>query len=139
MNLESPKVTVQKSSKEMFDYLSKIENFENIMPENIEKFEADENSFLFALRGMPEIKLKLQEQEAPKKLVLGSVSDKFPFTLTANIEEKSENSSDVQLLFMLACSDSIFDINKEPNNGRGPVDFAVSFGRKDKTDRKSVV
>ncbi|MCK5677546.1 MAG: SRPBCC family protein [Flavobacteriaceae bacterium] len=99
MNLESPKVTVQKSSKEMFDYLSKIENFENIMPENIEKFEADENSFLFALKGMPEIKLKLQEQEAPKKLVLGSVSDKFPFTLTANIEEKSENSSDVQLLF----------------------------------------
>lgn len=99
MNLESPKVTVQKSSKEMFDYLSKIENFEHIMPENIEKFEADENSFLFALKGMPEIKLKLQEQEAPKKLVLGSVSDKFPFTLTANIEEKSENSSDVQLLF----------------------------------------
>ncbi len=99
MNLESPKVTVQKSSKEMFDYLSKIENFEHIMPENIEKFEADENSFLFALKGMPEIKLKLQEQEAPKKLVLGSVSDKFPFTLTANIEEKSKNSSDVQLLF----------------------------------------
>jgi len=99
MNLESPKVTVQKSSKEVFDYLSKIENFEHIMPENIEKFEADENSFLFALKGMPEIKLKLQEQEAPKKLVLGSVSDKFPFTLTANIEEKSDNSSNVQLLF----------------------------------------
>ncbi len=99
MNLESPKVTVQKSNKEMFDYLSKIENFEHIMPENIEKFKADENSFLFALKGMPEIKLKLQEQETPKKLVLGSVSDKFPFTLTANIEEKSKNSSDVQLLF----------------------------------------
>lgn len=99
MNLESPKVTVQKSSKELFDYLSKIENFEHIMPENIEKFEADADSFLFALKGMPEIKLKLQEQEAPKKLVLGSVSDKFPFTLTANIEEQSENSSDVQLCF----------------------------------------
>ncbi len=99
MNLESPKVTVKKSSKDIFDYLSKIENFEQIMPENIDKFEADENSFKFALKGMPEIKLKLQEQEEPKKIVLGSVSDKFPFTLTANIDEKSDDSSEVQLVF----------------------------------------
>jgi len=99
MNLESPKVTVQKSSGELFEYLSKMENFEQIMPENIEKFEAKEDTFIFALKGMPEIKLKLQEQETPNKIVLGSVSDKFPFTLTANIDEKSETSSDVQLLF----------------------------------------
>ncbi len=99
MNLESPKVTVQKSSKELFDYLSKVENFEHIMPENIEKFEADKNSFLFALKGMPEIKLKMQESLDQNKIVLGSTSDKFPFTLTANIEDISENSSDVQLLF----------------------------------------
>jgi len=99
MNLESPKVTVQKSSKELFDYLSKVENFEHIMPENIEKFEAGENSFLFALKGMPEIKLKMQENPAQNKIVLGSTSDKFPFTLTANIEDISENSSGVQLLF----------------------------------------
>jgi len=99
MNLESPKVTVRKSSKELFDYLSKVENFEQIMPKNIEKFEAKEDAFIFALKGMPEIKLKMQEQEDPKKIVLGSVSDKFPFTLTANIDEKSKTSSDVQLLF----------------------------------------
>ncbi len=99
MNLESPKVTVQKSSSELFEYLSKMENFEQIMPENIEKFEAKGDAFIFALKGMPEIKLKLQEQETPNKIVLGSVSDKFPFTLTANIDEKSEKSSDVQLLF----------------------------------------
>lgn len=99
MNLESPKVTVKKSSKDIFDYLSKIENFEQIMPENIDKFEAGEDSFKFALKGMPEIKLKLQEQEAPKKIVLGSASDKFPFTLTANIDKKSDDSSEVQLVF----------------------------------------
>jgi carbon monoxide dehydrogenase subunit G len=99
MNLESPKVTVQKSSNELFDYLSNIKNFEHIMPESIEKFEADDNSFLFALKGMPEIKLKLQEKEAPKKIVLASASDKFLFTLTADIENESENSSNVQLLF----------------------------------------
>ncbi|MCF6222281.1 MAG: SRPBCC family protein [Flavobacteriaceae bacterium] len=99
MNLESPKVTVQKSSEEIFQYLSKVENFEYIMPENIDKFEAKDDAFIFALKGMPEIKLKLQEQLAPNKIVLGSTSDKFPFTLTANIEDNTTNSSDVQLLF----------------------------------------
>ncbi len=99
MNLESPKVTVQKSKEEIFDFLSKAENFKEIMPENIDKFEAAENSFLFALKGMPEIRLNLLEQEFTNKVVLGSASDKFPFTLTANIEEVSEDSSDVQLLF----------------------------------------
>ena len=99
MNLESPKVTVEKSSKEIFDYLSKVENFEHIMPSNIDKFEAGEASFLFALKGMPEIELKLEELDAPKKIVLGSANEKFPFSLTADIEETSDSSSDVQLLF----------------------------------------
>jgi len=43
--------------------------------------------------------LKMQEQEAPKKIVLGSTSDKFPFTLTADIENDTDSSSNVQLKF----------------------------------------
>jgi len=99
MNLTSPKVTVEKSSKEIFQYLSKVDNFEHIMPENIDKFKAGEGSFLFALKGMPEIELKMQEVEEPNKIVLGSANEKFPFSLTAAIEDKSESSCDVQLLF----------------------------------------
>jgi hypothetical protein len=114
MNLDSPKVTVQKSSSELFDYLSKIKNFEHIMPENTEKFQADENSFLFALKGMPEIKLKLQEKEAPKKIVFASASEKFPFTLTTKIDSNSENSSDVQLLFEGAFNPMVAMMVKKP-------------------------
>lgn len=99
MNLESPKVTVQKTSQEIFDFLSKVENFEDIMPENIDKFETSDDSFKFALKGMPEIRLKMQEQDAPKRIVLGSTSDKFPFTLTADIENDTDTSSNVQLKF----------------------------------------
>ena len=99
MNLESPKVTVQKSKEETFNFLSKAENFKDIMPENIDKFEATDNSFLFALKGMPEIRLNLLEQESTNKVVLGSASDKFPFTLTANIEDASSDASEVQLFF----------------------------------------
>jgi len=99
MNLESPKVTVQKSDKEIFDFLINIENFERIMPENTDKFEAGDNSFLFALKGMPDIRLNLHEKNEHDKIVLNSASDKFPFTLTGTIAKLNETSSEVQLVF----------------------------------------
>ena len=100
MNLDSPKVTVEKSAQYLFDSLTNVRNFETLMPENIAKFEVTgDDSFIFGLKGMPEIKLKMEEKLAPNKVVLGAASDKLPFTLTANIDSVSENSSDVQLAF----------------------------------------
>ncbi|MAP79720.1 MAG: orotate phosphoribosyltransferase [Aequorivita sp.] len=100
MKLESKKVTVQKSAPELCDYLSNVENFENLMPENISKFEViRENAFVFGLKGMPEIALEIKEVDKPNKVVLGAISDKLPFTLVADISEVSENSSTVELLF----------------------------------------
>jgi ribosome-associated toxin RatA of RatAB toxin-antitoxin module len=84
MNLESPTVTVEKSAQELFDLLSDVRNFEKL---------------IFGLKGMPEIKLKMKEKIAPNKIVLGAASDKLPFTLEADINSVSDNSSNVQLLF----------------------------------------
>ena len=39
----------------------------------------------------------------------------------------------VQLLFQLVWFGTTSDVNREPNNGRGPVDFAVSRGARDKS------
>ena len=100
MNLESPKITVQKSAQELFDLLCDVRNFEKLMPDNIAKFEViGEDAFIFGLKGMPEIKLKMKEKIAPNKIVLGAASDKLPFTLQANINAISENSTDVKLDF----------------------------------------
>jgi len=100
MNLESPKVKVEKPAQYIFDQLSNVQNFEKLMPDNIAKFEVTgEESFIFALKGMPEIKLKMKEKTAPSKIVLGAASDKLPFTLTGNIVALSETASEVQLLF----------------------------------------
>jgi hypothetical protein len=100
MNLESPKVTVEKSSQELFDLLSDVKNFEKLMPDNIAKFEViGDDAFIFGLKGMPEIKLKMKEKVAPNKIVLGAASDKLPFTLVANIDSVSDISSAVKLDF----------------------------------------
>ena len=100
MNLESPKVTVEKSAVYLFNALSDVKNFEKLMPENIAKFEVlGDDIFNFGLKGMPEIKLKMKEKVANSKVVLAAASDKLPFTLVANIDAISENSSDVKLDF----------------------------------------
>jgi ribosome-associated toxin RatA of RatAB toxin-antitoxin module len=100
MNLESPKVTVQKSAQELFDLLTDVRNFEKLMPDNIAKFEViGEDAFIFGLKGMPEIKLKMKDKMAPNKIVLGAASDKLPFTLVSNIDSVSDSESAVQLVF----------------------------------------
>ncbi len=100
MNLESPKVNVEKSAQYLFDAMTDVKSFERLMPDSIAKFEVtDADSFIFGLKGMPEIKLRLTEKIAPSKVVLGAASDKLPFSLTANITSVTENKSDVQLEF----------------------------------------
>lgn len=100
MNIESPKVAVAKSANYLFEQLSEVSNYEKLMPENIAKFEVtDADSFIFGLKGMPEIKLRMKEKSAPNKVVLGAASDKLPFSLIANITEKAAEESEIQLAF----------------------------------------
>jgi carbon monoxide dehydrogenase subunit G len=100
MNLESPKVNVAKSPQEVFNFLEDIKNFESLMPENISKFEVlDDNKFLFALKGMPEIILKKKEMIPPNKIVLGAAGGKIDFSLVGNIVETADGNSEVKLDF----------------------------------------
>ncbi|SHH29500.1 orotate phosphoribosyltransferase [Winogradskyella jejuensis] len=100
MNLESPKVAVDKSAEDTFNFLSDVKNFEKLMPENISKFEVlDTDKFLFALKGMPEIVLKKKEATPNSKIVLGAAGGKLDFSLTADITEIEPNKSEVKLNF----------------------------------------
>ena len=93
MNLTTPAIQVNKSQEDLYHFLSDFNNFEQLMPENTDKFELTENGFLFALKGMPTIKLKLQEKVPFSKIVLASASEQFPFTLTANIQDTNGKAS----------------------------------------------
>ncbi|MFI0428127.1 SRPBCC family protein [Mariniflexile sp. HMF6888] len=100
MNLESPKISVSKSPESVFDFLADVKNFEFLMPENISKFEVlSEDTFVFALKGMPEIILKKKEVVPPNKIVLGAAGGKIDFSLIGNITKTDESSSEVQLEF----------------------------------------
>ncbi|MFC4721484.1 SRPBCC family protein [Geojedonia litorea] len=100
MNLESPTVTIKKPAQDTFEFLSNVKNFEQLMPENISKFEVlGEDTFVFALKGMPEIILKKKEAIAPNKIVLGAAGGKLDFSLTGDIKSVDDSTSEVQLTF----------------------------------------
>ena len=100
MKLESPKVTAGKSQQEMFNFLTNVENYEQIMPDSKEKFEViNQETFLFQLKGMPEIHLKIEETKEPELVILGSTAEKFPFQLQIHINAEGDNQSQVFMDF----------------------------------------
>ncbi|HEY6436970.1 MAG TPA: hypothetical protein VIY47_10280, partial [Ignavibacteriaceae bacterium] len=44
-----------------------------------------------------------------------------------------KREDDLQIIYRLTWYASDFDVNREPNNGRGPVDYSISKGSQDKT------
>jgi len=100
MHIETPKKTINKSQKEVFDFLSDLKNFEQLMPDSIAKFEVlSDDRFLFQLKGMPEIVLERKGQTPDSEIVLGAASEKLPFTLSAAIVALADDVSEVQLNF----------------------------------------
>ncbi len=114
MNINGNSIIVKKSPKETFEFLIKLENFKQLMPENTEKFEVEGESFVFGLKGMPEIRLVMKEKTEFSNVTLGAASSKLPFTLSADIQEKSENESNVQLNFESSFNPMIAMMVKKP-------------------------
>ena len=100
MHIEAPETSIGKSQKETYEFLTDLRNFEQLMPDSIQTFEIlDEDTFRFALKGMPEIVLRRKSQEPHHQVVLGAASDKLPFTLKVDIQETGEAESRVRLSF----------------------------------------
>lgn len=98
MNLEGRKIVVNKSVAELKELLKKPQDYEQLMPESLQKFEAREDGFKFSLKGMPEIALKI-EDVTDQQVVLKSASSSLDFALTGTMNPISEQQTEVQLLF----------------------------------------
>ena len=98
MTIEGNKVSVNKTAKEIFDFLAEFKNFEQLMPEEVQKFEADETSFVFGIKGMPDVRLIKKSQVEYSQIILEGASSKLPVELKADITENGD-SSEVKLTF----------------------------------------
>ncbi|MEC5394427.1 SRPBCC domain-containing protein [Bergeyella sp. RCAD1439] len=98
MNLEGRKIIVNKSVQELVEMLNKPQDYEQLMPEGLQKFESNAEGFKFGLKGMPEIALKIADVN-DQKVVLKSASSSLDFALTGQMNAVGEHQTEVQLLF----------------------------------------
>lgn len=90
--IKSKTVEIEKSSNELYHQLIDFQNFGPMMPESVQKFEADATSFLFQMKGIPEVRLVLDHTEEPHLIRFKSASSKLDFTLSCILESIDESS-----------------------------------------------
>jgi len=76
------------------------------------------------------------QEEAKKKIEILKeyIENNDGYKLFYHNGQRIKGEKDLQLLFGLVCHESTtFDVNREVNNGRGPVDAKISKGSADKT------
>lgn len=101
MQVKTPKVNFSKNQEQAFAFLSDMNNYRQLMPDDTKSFEVHESGKGFAVQigNLPKVGMKLKEAQAPNKLVFESPSSNFEYYLTINIEAVDENSSTVDLDF----------------------------------------
>lgn len=93
MNIESKEVQISKSADEFFALMEDLNNMKLLMPDSVERFEADENTFVFGLKGMPDVRLLVDEIRKPDLLKFKAASSKLDFTLSAHLKENADGAS----------------------------------------------
>jgi carbon monoxide dehydrogenase subunit G len=99
--IETKKETSPNSTQKLFDFLTNMNNFEQLMPEDkIEKWSADEGQCEFTIKGMARIGLKIVSTEEPNKITIESFGKvPFPFTLEVFLDEISADETEAHMVF----------------------------------------
>jgi len=98
MQLESRKVTINKSLKEIKEHLRAPEKYKDLMPDGLKTFDANKDGFSFELNGMPKIELKIQKV-SDTCIALNSANSSVNFSLRGHLNSINSEQTEVQLIF----------------------------------------
>ena len=99
--IESEKVELACSSIVLFNFLSNLNNYQQLMPPQVTEWQSDESECSFNLNGMAKINMRIVDKE-PVRLVKISSFGKVPFDfiLEMRIDSVSENACIGQVVFL---------------------------------------
>jgi hypothetical protein len=95
VRFKSPGVTIPAGKKDVFEFISDLRNFEGLMPDQVEKWEADRDHCEFTIKGLSTFNMKITDR-TEDKVILES-GDKAPvdFVLACELggDEKGSTAS----------------------------------------------
>lgn len=88
--IESTHVDISKSTSEVFEYLSNLENFSPLMPDSVSEFEVVENQANLRVQGLGKFSIEKAEERPSEYLkLLPSGKLPFPFFIEWHLESLS--------------------------------------------------
>ena len=97
--LQSDKLTINKTAKEVFDFLSDFNNFQRLMPEQVTDWKSTADECTFTIAGMATLGMRIKEKTPDTSIiVVRNGPSPFDFTLTCNITDKQQQC-EVQRVF----------------------------------------
>ena len=99
--LESNIEKITASDTEIFAFLSNLNNFEKLVPEQVENWKSDTDTCSFRVSGMADIALKIIEKVASSKIVISSDgSSPVSFTMVLHITKEDDMNSLFKIKFL---------------------------------------
>ena len=94
MKISSDTVTVNKPAEVIFKFLADFNNYQNLMPEQVIKWESDREAGRFTIKDLTEIGMRIENSDPHKFVELHSDGKvPFDFTLTFYLDENAEGNT----------------------------------------------
>ena len=115
VKFESHIVEVKNANQKVFTFLSNMNNFEKLMPEQVINWNSTETSCSFTIKGMTDLSLSISEKIPYSKIVIiPGENAPFMFNLICQINENNTNNSTVQIVFQAELSTMMEMLAKNP-------------------------
>lgn len=96
-NLQSEIVDIDKNDVQIFTFLTNLNNFEKLMPEEVSQWQSTETECSFTLKGMPSIGFTIIEKMPYSTIKYKGTGKIPPIFLSVKIQKTAETSCKVQL------------------------------------------
>ncbi len=106
---------INNSAEIIYAFLSNLNNFKELMPEQIENWKSTEDTCSFRIKNMADLSLKLT-QKIPYNLIVLSPEGKTPFTfeLTCSLEQISDLKTNAVINFKADLNAMMLMLAKSP-------------------------
>lgn len=100
LKFETDHVVVKASQKELFAFLSDLNNFEQLMPDSISGWQSTSENCSFKISGMATIGLAFKSKTPDSRLEIQSYGDvMFPYEMSVDLTPVSETETEAKLAF----------------------------------------
>jgi len=98
--IESDIAEINNSPQKVYNFLSDMNNFGKLMPEQVINWKSTEDTCSFTIKGMTDLSMKISEKNPYSKvIIIPGEKAPFNFSLIINLQNPKENLTVAQLIF----------------------------------------